>query len=300
MPLRGIRSSSARVLVVTLALLIAHAPLSVLAQEDAEPSADQLELARSLYYDGLERVDAGKWAEAADLFERVLAIRDSAVVSYHLATAYHQLGRDVEARERLYRVLNDVEAAPELRRAAEQLLPDVEAKIGRLTVELRGDQRDIEVFINGQQAALVALDVPVPVDEGEVKVSVKREGEEVAFGSAEVVGGEGEPAVIELELPPAPESEPVAAVVAPRAITEVGGEPEPQDDPLDVEPGPRQRDDGGDGIFAQWWFWTAVGVVAAGTVAGVLVLTDEGEPADLSAVRGDFTPGLLEGTVEAP
>jgi hypothetical protein len=299
---RGPRALAVRAIACGLALLLAHVPAPVFGQSKPKPSSAELELARSLYYDGLELIDQGQWQEAADRLERVLAIRDSAVVSYHLATAYSHLGRNVEARERLRRVQGDPAAAGELREAATKLLPEVEAKVGRMILRLTGDPEGTRILFDGRPAPAVAVDVPVPVDLGEVEVSVLRDEEEVAAARVRVDDASAPPAEVFLEIPPRPKPEPEPIeqaqpppVLVPVAAPEPGPEPEPA--PLAVQPGPRRDDDG---LLGQWWFWTAVGAVAAAGVVGALILTDEPEPADASAVAGDFTPGVLEGRVQMP
>lgn len=297
---RGPRALAVRAIACGLALLLAHVPAPVLGQSKPKPSSAELELARSLYYDGLELIDRGQWQEAADRLERVLAIRDSAVVSYHLATAYSHLGRNVEARERLRRVQGDPAAASELREAAAKLLPEVEAKVGRMILRLSGDLDGVRIFFDGRPAPTVAVDVPVPVDLGEVQVSALRDDEEVATASARVDDASAPPVEVFLEIPPRPEpeSERIEQAQPPPVLVPVAvPEPAPAPGPLALQPGP-PRDD--DGLIDQWWFWTAVGAVAAAGVVGALILTDEPEPADASAVAGDFTPGVLEGRVQVP
>jgi hypothetical protein len=74
-----------------MVVLLLAPSLRGVAQTAPEPTAAQLKLARSLYYDGLELIDKGEWGQAADRLQRVLELRDSAVVSYHLANAHYPL-----------------------------------------------------------------------------------------------------------------------------------------------------------------------------------------------------------------
>jgi hypothetical protein len=54
--------------------------------------------------------------------------------------------------------------------------------------------------------------------------------------------------------------------------------------PLESEPG----------IFSRWWFWTGVGLLAAGGVALGIALTTEKDPAS-----GTVPPGVVVGGLEA-
>jgi hypothetical protein len=275
--------------------------------QPAEPSKEQLQLARSLFYDGLELIDKSEWAEAADRLQRVLEIRGSAVVSYHLANALYHLNKFVDARLLLQRVLNDANASPDIRAAAVELLPAAERDMGRLTVRLIGSVDGVEILIDGRTTPPAALDVPVPVDPHEVSVIAMRDGQQVASTTARVGGDAGLQREVVLEIPArldtaapaiAPAAEPApAAVLAPSlALVPV---PEPRHaSALALQPAESRRDDGGSAVLTKWWFWTAVAAATAGIVITTVALTSGTRAADLSRVRGDFTPRLLEGTVQ--
>jgi hypothetical protein len=278
---------------VLLALLLFAPPAHILAQAAPEPSAEQLEVARSLYYDGLGFLDKGEWEQAADRLQRVLQIRDSAVVSLHLATALSRLQRLVEARFLLQRVLNDSEASTEVRKAAAELLLTVERTMGRLTVRLVGELEGVQILIDGRETPPAALNVPVPVDPHEVSVVAMRDGEVVAQATAPVDGKAGLQVEITLEIP----VREAAPVLTPSvAVTAV-----PQND-AGVSSGSAARSDKGGGLLSKWWFWTAIGVVATGAIITTVALTtsssSSGNTADLSSLRGNLNPGLIEGTVQ--
>ena len=289
---------------------MAHPP-RVAAQAVAEPSAAQLELARAMFYYGVELLDRGEFAEAADRLHRVLEIRDSAVVSYHLASALSRLGRHVEALQLLQTVHNDPDASADIRRASDKLLPKVERSVGRLTLRVSGERESIRILVNEREMPLVALDVPVPVDPGEVSVVALRDGEQVAASSARVGGPAGLRAEIVLEIPAPALPEPV-----PEPVPDSAAQPTPRSAPGPLagcghrrsrprrnrarrgcDPAAPRRDEDS-GLLGKWWFWTAVGVVAAGAAVATVALSSDGGAADLSQVRGDFEPGLLEGRVE--
>jgi hypothetical protein len=170
-----------------------------------------------------------------------------------------------------------------------------------VTLRLHGDHEGVRVFVGARDIPLAALDVPVPVDPGEVRVVARRDGEQVASSTVRIGGDAGLSAEVVLEIPPRTDtaSNAVAPVViaAPALLT-----PAEADAPSPILSSSRDRQDdsdGGAGLLGQWWFWTAIGVVGAGAVVAVIALSAGGtEPADLSVVRGDFDPGLLEGRVQ--
>jgi hypothetical protein len=288
-------SEPLRLICVLLALLLLGPRAHIFAQTPPEPSAEELQLARSLYYDGLELLDKGEWEQAADRLQRVLQIRDSAVVSLHLANAYSHLKRHVEARLLLQRVLNDTSASPEIRKAAGDLLPAVEREMGRLTVRLVGDLEGVEILIDGRPTPPAAMDVPVPVDPRDVSVVALRDGVQVAQATASVGGDAGLQVQLTLEIPPRDGATPVLTPSV--AVTAV---PAGEGAPRASEP---DRAEKSGGVLGKWWFWTAIGVVAAGAVITAVALSSSSSPssdtsADLSSVRGDLNPGLIEGRVE--
>ena len=82
-----------------------------------------------------------------------------------------------------------------------------------------------------------------------------------------------------------------------RAAADDAPQPEPEREPPAAQPTPQIREPSGssptavsgDAWYRQWWVWTAVGVVAAGIVAGVVAysVSDPGPP------PGNFGPDRL-------
>src|SRR5262245_52494001 len=65
---------------------------ATLAWAQAEPLAGDAER-KALYREGVDAAASGRWAEAKDLFNKVLAIRASPKVFFSLAQAEEQLGQ---------------------------------------------------------------------------------------------------------------------------------------------------------------------------------------------------------------
>lgn len=120
------------------ACVVASAPAHAqLVAPEGEPSADDRAAARSLYQEGLEHVEAERWADALAAFAGAYRRSGVGAALFNAATALRALGRSVEAREALDRLLavhEDLDAS--VRLVARQMLGEVTARIA--TLELVG------------------------------------------------------------------------------------------------------------------------------------------------------------------
>jgi hypothetical protein len=114
--------------------------LPVRAQE-AEPRA-----ARERFQSGVQAVQRGELARAAQDFEAAYALSPKAVVLFNLGHTYSALGRPVEAVRalRLYRTSEPV-LPPERAREVEDLIRSNERSIGMLKLELEPAQAKLKV-----------------------------------------------------------------------------------------------------------------------------------------------------------
>ncbi len=74
-------------------------------------------------------------------------------------------------------------------------------------------------------------------------------------------------------------AEPKAVVLVPQAVREAKLAPAPE---------PRAADDG---IATRWWFWTLVGVVAGGAIAGAAIAVGAPQPRSTTLPDGDLRRG---------
>jgi tetratricopeptide (TPR) repeat protein len=70
-----------------------------LVRPSGTPSAEALRQARDLFVAGSAAVEAGRWADALDKFDRAYALSGVAAALYNAATALRSLGRHRDARE---------------------------------------------------------------------------------------------------------------------------------------------------------------------------------------------------------
>ena len=215
---------------------------------DAPPPVDDQAVARDLFRQGLALVDQSDWEQAADRFERVLAIRWSAKAAYNLASALTHVGQLTRAEDLLDQVRNDAEADAAVRRAAQALMRSLARRMPRLRVRLLGDATGVDVLLDGSLVPGALVGAPLPVDPGVHIVKATR-GPDV-LNWKEVLADEGDQLDVDLQLPPRR--------------------------PLQAETGAGHRPDASTAArpaWKQWWFWTGVGVVGLGLVVAGAVAT---------------------------
>jgi hypothetical protein len=192
--------------------------------------ADRRETARTMFAQGLEYADAGRWHEAADRFRRAYQAKPTAEIAYNLASAYTRLGYLAGAAELLQRAADDGEASAAVRSAAQARLAQVTPRLGRLTVRLT-PATGAFAYLDGRPLEPARLGVTLPVDPGPHLVQARwRDGADL---SRRVTIAEGGASTVDL-VPPVP-----AVAEAPPAR--------------------------GTPLYRRGWFWAAMAGVAAGT-----------------------------------
>jgi hypothetical protein len=270
----------ARTITMLLCVLLAG-PAQAAAQATSEER--DTATARALFREGLELSDLGDLEGAADRFRRSLEIRPSPVVEYNLGSTLVELGRLVEASERLNHVLQHFDREPggneRVHRAARALHERISARIARLTIEVRGFSEGDEVELDGVRHPEQALGVGAPVDPGTHRVTVERDGAELASTEIELAEGANESVVLEV-IPVAPAIEPNEQI---ERVERRSSDPVP---PVLVP----EEDDSG--VIESPWLWIAVtaGAAAIAMVIVIMSLTGEAE----SPYSGSLVPGSLE------
>jgi hypothetical protein len=260
-------------------------PLSAAAPAAADPApaseddASRAASARTLFREGVELADSGRWPEAAQHFQSALALRDSPVIAYNLASALVQLGQLVNASRLLERVSGDPLAEPELRASATASLAHVEPRLGRLQLQVEGAQPGDRISIDDQVLPETQLGAAFPIDPGTHTISVQR-GEQV-LQSEPIVVFEGVTRELTLRLvptTPAPRDAAksmVAADAASAASRSVGT--------------PQQAEAQSD---TPWWLWAGAGALAVGAITVVAIVVANGSSSEDPA-PGDFDPPVL-------
>lgn len=237
---------------------------------------DRTAAARALFIEGLERLDAEDWTEAADRFERALALRPSPQITYNLTTALVPLGHLVRASELLRQVSRDPTASSEVRHAAEARRQEILPRIASLTIDLDEVLLNARLFVDERPIDAAAIGVALPVDPGSHTISARVEGRILASSTITLEDSEERTVTLtpDVEANGADQTE-VEVIIDPV-------EPDPPVEPTPPTSPPRRS------IARQWWFWTIIGAVVVGgaITTGVLVGTQDADPADPIAGLG--------------
>jgi len=199
--------------ILTSACLITAAPARAQTQE-------QKAGARAAAEAGGDAYDAGKYAEAADLFERAERLLHAPPHLLYAARSHAKLGHLVEARE-LYLTLTREHLAPnaprpfrEAQQQGEKELAAIEPRLAYASVVVQGGAgaQGVRVTRNGEQIAPELLGLPAPINPGEYTYQAFAEGMESTTTTISFREGVRETVVLTLrEIPGAKKKPPVAA-----------------------------------------------------------------------------------------
>jgi hypothetical protein len=265
---------------VGLALALAIAVLPGRSRAD-QSEAVRSAAARTAFEEGMKQADAQAWGDAAALFQRALALRDSPVIRFNLAAALSELGRYVEASETLRGIEIDERAATDLRERARAKREGLGPKLAFITVRVEGASNVVRVMLDEHTLEPALFGVPAPLDPGGHRLRLFVDDAEEAAEQQDFTLLEGESRESVLHAPVKAASAPVAlpaVVVPPPPLLVATPAPRaPEHD--DRKPSRKRR--------ALWIAGGVVAVVAAGVVTGVLMARRSSAS---SADAGDFDP----------
>jgi hypothetical protein len=270
------RASSCKSLLSCVAVLLLSALVSVTTVHAQAADPARSASARTLFEEGLKKADAAAWTEAADLFQRALALRDSPVIRFNLSAAWVELGRLVEASELLRALQNDERTDTEVQKSASDKRQVLLPRLAQLTIVVEGHDPSQLVLLDEQKVSPDKLGVAFAVDP-RVHHLVLRAGERV-LDQKQVLLVEGE--ALEVKLTGAVEAPVVVAapVLRRRSVAATSSE---VDEPAPTNARQRRR--------RLWWgVGTGVAAVAAGVVAGVLLAQQKSEGSPDA-----FSPGTV-------
>ncbi len=150
--------------------------------------------ARALFEEGVALSDEGKWSDALVAFQKADEIATSPNLRYNIGSTLRALGRYVEARKVLQKVLDDaprsrIPLKPSMKADVEKLLAEVSAKI--VVITLKVDPPNADVQMDGNPVG--ALDGGrLEVDPGKHVFVVSADGYETVTqtGSVAYPGGD--------------------------------------------------------------------------------------------------------------
>ncbi len=207
------------------------------------PSRADLEEARARFVAGRAAIEAGRWADAVENFERAYALSSAPSALYNEAVALRALGRYLEARDALRLLLrrHADKLSATRREEAERYLQEAETQVA--SVRLVGLAHAVP--------HIVRLDARVVEDDGSRPLVLETDpGEHVV----EVSRPHHEPFEWHGTLEPG-ETTTLQVTLRPH-----------RSDPLDTPEPARdraQRREGGGGLLSSPWFWVGSAVVLA-------------------------------------
>jgi hypothetical protein len=185
------------------------------ARASGSPSEADIRAARDLFVHAVEDEDGGRWEAALEKLYRVLAVKDTPGVRYHVALCEERLGKLATAWAE-YTVADEKarsEQAHDVLRLTSKKLAELSRRVPHLTVRVTPPEADATLTIDGRPAPVGDR---TPVDPGSHQVEVLPvEGR--APTTVAVSVGEGESRTLDVELRPvvAQELPPVAAAAPP-------------------------------------------------------------------------------------
>ena len=258
-------------------LVLAMASLSVSVAAQAPQGTGERALARSLFHQGLECLDAEDLQCAAERFTRSHELRPSAVVAYNLASVLAKLGRVVHAAE-LLRWVRRSNANDEVKQAAAALLPTITPQIAHFTLQAEGSTRGVRFYLDGRVLPEQIVGVRAPVDPGDHRVEARRGEETVAETTFSVEAQGNAAASLDVPAPPVPTAVETAEQGGdqwPRVIIREG-------DPEAAARARRLRRGLGVGL--------GLALVGVAIVLAVLLI----EPGQADPIPGNTLPGVVE------
>lgn len=222
--------------------------------------------------DALQEYRIANFAEAYALFERAHQLLPSARTWRCLGMSSFELRQYVRAEVELRSALED---------SRQQLTSAQRSEVTELLERVAQYVATLEV-IAAPSSAVVTLDGhpmagKVNVNLGEHELVVRADGYQPVQRQLDLQGGKSTTLEIELlalATAPAP-AESTAQLVAPQQVAQgAASPPEASAAHTDVK-GAAQRDTP---LVQRWWFWTAIGAVAAGSVLAVVLATRDPQP----------------------
>lgn len=217
--------------------------------------------------EALVEFDAGNYGEARVMFEQAHALRPSARTLRGMGMTSFELKEYVRSEQELNAALVDLRQplTAAQRKEALALLLRLERYIGKLDV--RADPASATVTLDGR-----AISGETKVDLGRHNLTAQADGHQTLTREISVEGGKTQ--LVELKLPAlqAEVSPPPPQHVAPPApVAALSGSPAPGPVPANTDTDSAD----GSGVLGKWWFWTAIGVVAAGGITAAVILSSK-------------------------
>jgi hypothetical protein len=216
----------------------------------AEPAdADDYE---RVVNDALEEYNTGHYPEARVLFEEAHALRPSARTLRGLGMTAFELKNYVRAARELTAALDEKQhpLTSEQRTEVERLLGRLRRYTGHLTLEVLSTSADVTTTLDG-----TAFTRELDLNLGDHELVVQAPGYQTLRRKIFIEGGQRQ--TLALQLSPLAIDARAAAQASPQPTAANPAAAAPASTPL----------------HERWWFWTALGVLAAGGAVAIVALT---------------------------
>ncbi len=267
------------------------------------------ERANKLFKAGLARYDAKDYKGALSLYEQANKLFNSPQIEFNMALSREKLGQPALAAVHYERFLGKADqlAYPKKVKAVKAKLAALRKKLA--TVSVSYATRGAAVDMDGKPVGKTPLGHRIYRKPGEFRLTVKKDGYRIFQKNLKLGAGSHEEVKVTLEpisrdAPGSPVAEPVgkgkpaaapSTAAPPAGVTGPAptGEPPTAVPPAAVTAPGKVPPAGGAKtsrpIYKKWWFWTAIGVVAAGVTAGVVASQTGGSDRVPSGELGGFS-----------
>jgi tetratricopeptide (TPR) repeat protein len=184
---------------ITIAFAL-HACVGLWGVPGEAADSQQLQSARQQFAQAEADEDANRWSDALEKFRRILDIKRTAGIQYHVALCEEHLGQLVSALADYHTAdgAAHLENAQDVLNLVGKKLADLDARIPRLTVHLVPEVPDAGVTLDGALLDHSLLGVAMPVDPGVHRVDASAQ--DRTTSSVEVTMHERDATVLDVKL----------------------------------------------------------------------------------------------------
>lgn len=160
--------------------LIAHAATSGAAHAATPPTEAELNEARERFNAARKLEDAGRWAEALTLLQRVAEVKTTPQVRFHIALCMEKVGLWTRALDGFQQAAADKAAPPDVVQEANEHLHKLEIAIPTVSLVARGAAPGDELHLDERRLVIDESPLPIRTDPGPHTAEVRRDGAVVA------------------------------------------------------------------------------------------------------------------------
>lgn len=128
-----------------------------------------------MFAEGRTLEDAGRWAQALDLFQQIAKVKMTPQVRFHIALCMENVGLLTQALEGYAVSAREAETtAPDVVQEAHEHIEALEKRIPILTVEIIGTGAQDELFVDGRRIPRELPSMTMRVDPGPHTIEIRR------------------------------------------------------------------------------------------------------------------------------